>query len=192
MWTDIAVLVFGAILVNNFVFTYFLGICPYLGVTDKLSASVGLGAATTFVMAVAAPVTWLVNNLLLARYELHFLQNVSFILVISVLVQLVEMFVRRTSPVLYRALGIFLPLITTNCAILFLALMISMRQLTLTESVFFGFGSGIGFLFALVIMAGIREQLSLVEVPAAVRGACLTLVVAGLIALSFMGFAGIV
>jgi electron transport complex protein RnfA len=190
MLRDIFILVAGAILVNNFVFTYFLGICPYLGVTDKLSASVGLGAATTFVMAVSAPVVWFINRYLLVRFGLTFLQNVTFILVIAVLVQLVEMFVRKTSPALYRALGIFLPLITTNCCILFLSLLLVMREYSLLQSVFFGLGSGLGFMLALVIMAGIREQLALVDVPPALRGAPLTLIVAGLIALSFMGFAG--
>lgn len=190
MFQDLFLLTLGAILVNNFVFTYFLGICPYLGVTDRISSSVGLGAATTFVMTVAAPTVWFINRYLLVRNELVFLQNVTFILVIAVLVQLVEMFIRRMSPVLYRALGIFLPLITTNCCILFLSLTLAAREYTLVQSVFFGIGSGLGFMLALVIMAGIREELALGEVPRALRGAPLTLLTAGLIALAFMGFAG--
>ncbi len=191
MWSETLLLVIGAILINNLVFTYFLGICPYLGVTDKLSASVSLGAATIFVMSLAAPTVWFINHYLLVRLNLVFLQNVTFILVIASLVQLVEMFIRKTSPALYRTLGIFLPLITTNCAILFLSLMLALREYTLVQSLFFGIGSGLGFLLALVIMAGIREELALADIPPALKGAPLTLIIAGLIALAFMGFAGI-
>ncbi len=191
MLKEILFLVLGSILINNFVFAYFLGTCPYLGVTDKLSSSLSLGAATTFVMTMTAPIVWLINHYLLVRFNLVFLQNVTFILVIAVLVQLVEMFIRKTSPVLYRTLGIFLPLITTNCCILFLAILIAIREYSLVTSVFFGIGSGLGFMLALIIMAGIREELALADIPPSLKGAPLTLILAGLIALSFMGFAGL-
>ncbi|OPZ91047.1 MAG: Electron transport complex protein RnfA [candidate division TA06 bacterium ADurb.Bin417] len=191
MLKEIVLLMLGSILINNFVFAYFLGTCPYLGVTDKLSSSLSLGAATTFVMTLTAPIVWLINNYLLVRFNLIFLQNVTFILVIAVLVQLVEMFIRKTSPVLYRTLGIFLPLITTNCCILFLAILIPIREYSLVTSLFFGIGSGLGFMLALIIMAGIREELSLADIPPSLKGAPLTLILAGLIALSFMGFAGL-
>ncbi len=188
---EIVTLILSSVLINNFVFTYFLGTCPYLGVTDRISSSVSLGAATVFVMSLAAPIVWTINHFLLIRFHLLYLQNVVFILVIAVLVQLVEMFLRKTSPVIYRALGIFLPLITTNCCILFLALLIVLRGYSLLESVFFGFGSGLGFFLALVIMSSIREELSTAEIPPSLKGAPITLILAGLIALSFMGFAGL-
>ena len=191
MFKEILTLILSSVLINNFVFTYFLGICPYLGVTDKLSSSLSLGAATIFVMTLTGPIVWYINHYLLVRFDLLFLQNVTFILVIAVLVQLVEMFIRKTSPLVYRTLGIFLPLITTNCCILFLALLVAIREYSLVESVFFGLGSGLGFMLALVIMAGIREELAVADVPPELKGAPLTLILAGLIALSFMGFAGL-
>ena len=191
MFKEIIILILSSVLINNFVFTYFLGICPYLGVTDKMTSSVSLGAATVFVMSLAAPIVWAINHFLLVKMNLVFLQNVVFILVIAVLVQLVEMFIRKTSPVMYRALGIFLPLITTNCCILFLALLVAIRKYSLIESVFFGVGSGLGFFLALVIMGGIREELVTADIPPALKGAPITLILAGLIALSFMGFAGL-
>jgi Na+-translocating ferredoxin:NAD+ oxidoreductase subunit A len=181
-----------AAVVNNFVLAYFLGICPFIGVSNKLSSAVSMGLATTFVMVLTAIVSWLIYHLVLVPFGLEFLQYVSFILVIAALVQFVEMFIKKVSRPLYRALGIFLPLITTNCAILGLALFLVLRNYDFLESIFFGVGAGAGFTLALAIMAGIREELDLADIPAPFRGAPITLVVAGLLALAFMGFAGLI
>lgn len=187
------ILVFlSAAVVNNFVLAYFLGICPFIGVSNKLSSAVSMGLATTFVMVLTAIVSWLIYHLVLVPFGLEFLQYVSFILVIASLVQFVEMFIKKVSRPLYRALGIFLPLITTNCAILGLALFLVLRNYDFLESIFFGVGAGAGFTLALAIMAGIREELDLADIPASFRGAPITLVVAGLLALAFMGFAGLI
>ncbi|MEE8575080.1 MAG: electron transport complex subunit RsxA [Thermodesulfobacteriota bacterium] len=187
-----ALLIFiSAAIVNNFVLAYFLGICPFLGVSKKIETSVNMGLATTFVMTLTAVMAWLINTYLLVKFDLPFLQYVTFIITIASLVQLVEMFIRKTSPSLYRTLGIFLPLITTNCAILGLALFEVLRGYTLLESLFFGLGGGVGFTIALVIMAGIREELELADVPESLKGAPMTLLVAGMLALAFMGFAGL-
>ena len=187
-----ALLVFiSAAIVNNLVLAYFLGICPFLGVSKRLDTAVNMGLATTFVMTLAAVITWLINNLVLVPYNLPFLQNVSFIITIASLVQLVEMFIKKTSPPLYRSLGIFLPLIVTNCAILGLALFSALREYTLIEALFFGLGGGAGFTLALVLMAGIREELEFAEVPRCFQGAPMTLLAAGMLALAFMGFAGL-
>lgn len=181
-----------AAITNNFVLTYFLGICPFLGVSKKLESSLGMGFATTFVMTLAAIITWLINHFILIRFGLPFLQYVSFILVIASLVQIVEMFIHKTSPELYRALGIYLPLITTNCAILGLALFASLREYDFFESVVFGFGAGVGFTLALIIMGGIREELEFAELPESIKGASITLIIAGMLALAFMGFSGLI
>ncbi len=181
-----------AAVVNNFVLAYFLGICPFIGVSNKLSSAVSMGLATTFVMVLTAIVSWLIYHLILLPFGLDYLQYVSFILVIAALVQFVEMFIKKVSRPLYRALGIFLPLITTNCAILGLALFLVLRNYDFLESIFFGVGAGAGFTLALCIMAGIREELDLANIPAPFRGAPITLVVAGLLALAFMGFAGLI
>lgn len=181
-----------AAITNNFVLTYFLGICPFLGVSRKIESALGMGFATTFVMTLAAVITWLVNHFILIRFGLVFLEYVSFILVIASLVQIVEMFIKKTSPELYRALGIYLPLITTNCAILGLALFASLRDYAFLESVVFGFGAGVGFTLALVIMGGIREELEFAELPEPVKGAAITLIIAGMLALAFMGFGGLI
>jgi len=177
---------------QNFVLTYFLGICPFIGVSRKLEQALGMGFATTFVMTMAATVTWLIYHHVLIRFRLPFLQYVSFIIVIASLVQIVEMFLRKTSPALYRALGIFLPLITTNCAILGLTLFMVLREYTLLEGVIFGLGAGCGFTLALVIMAGIREELECCDIPRPLQGAGITLIIAGILALSFMGFGGLI
>ena len=180
------------VLVNNFVLSYFLGICPFIGVSDRISSAIGLGLASTFVMAMTASVSWLVNHKILLQFNVPFLQYVAFILVIAALVQLVEMFIRKASPSLYRALGIFLPLITTNCAILGLALLSALREYSFLQSLVFGVGAGAGFTLALVIMAGIREQLDTADIPRDLKGAGITLITAGLLALSFMGFQGLI
>jgi len=180
------------ILVNNFVLVMFLGICPFLGVSNRMSSAIGMGGAVTFVMTMATAICWPVYHLLLARYDAIFLEIAAFILVIASLVQLVEMFLKKTSPALYRALGIYLPLITTNCAILGAALLMVIRNYSFTQSVVFGLGSGIGFLLALVIMAGIREDLNYCDVPAPFRGVGISLILAAILSLSFMGFSGLI
>ena len=179
-----------AVLVQNFVLYYFLGICPFLGVSKKLDSALSMGMAVTFVMTITAIVSWLINNLVLIPYNLGYLQIVSFILVIASLVQLVEMFIRKVSLPLYQALGIYLPLITTNCAIMGLALLAALNEYNFGETVIFGFGSGLGFTLAIVLMAGIREQLDLADVPEPLKGAGIALVVAGIMALAFNGFIG--
>ena len=181
-----------AAVTQNFVLTYFLGICPFIGVSRKIEQAVGMGLATTFVMTLAATVTWVIYHFILVRFGLPFLQYVSFIIVIASLVQIVEMFMRKTSPTLYRALGIYLPLITTNCAILGLTLFMVLREYTFLESIIFGLGAGAGFTLALVIMAGIREELECCDIPKPLQGAGITLIIAGLLALSFMGFGGLI
>ncbi|MCK5836618.1 MAG: electron transport complex subunit RsxA [Desulfobacula sp.] len=177
---------------NNFVLTYFLGICPFIGVSNKVESSIGLGLATTFVMTMAATFTWLIYHYILVPYELVFLQYVTFIIVIASFVQFVEMVVRKISPTLYKALGIFLPLITTNCAILGLTLFMVLRNYAFLEAVVFGLGAGVGFTLALVLMAGIREELEFADIPKPLQGAGITLILAGMLALAFMGFGGLI
>jgi len=187
------VLIFiAASITHNFVLTYFLGICPFIGVSNKIESAVGLGMATTFVMTMAATVTWLIYHYILVKFNLMFLEYVTFILVIASLVQFVEMFIKKTSPQLYKALGIFLPLITTNCAILGLTLFMVLRRYYFLEAVIFGLGAGVGFTLALVLMAGIREELVFADVPEHLKGSGITLILAGMLALAFMGFGGII
>jgi Na+-translocating ferredoxin:NAD+ oxidoreductase subunit A len=188
---ELILLFFSAAIINNFVLTYFLGICPFVGVSHKISPALSLGMATIFVMTVTTVVSWLLFNLVLDPYGLQFLQIPAFILVIASLVQLVEMFVRKVSSQLYRALGIYLPLITTNCAILGLAFFITNRSYTFLQSLAFGLGAGAGFTMTLVLMASIREELDMADVPAPFKGVPITLLVAGILAMAFMGFAGI-
>ncbi len=182
----------GTVLVNNFVLAQFLGICPYLGVSRQVDTAFSMGMAVTFVMTMAAMVTFFIQNYLLIPLGLEYLQTVSFILVIASLVQLVEIFLRKVSPVLYRALGIFLPLITTNCAIMGLALLIPREGYNFIEAIVFALGAGVGFTLAIVLMAGLREQLEMSDMPQALRGGAITLIMAGLMAMAFMGFAGVI
>jgi len=189
---EVILIFISAAVVNNFVLTYFLGLCPFVGVSKKISSAVSMGMAVTFVMTISAAVTWLIYNLLLVPYHIEILEYVSFILVIASLVQLVEMFVRKISKPLYDALGIYLPLITTNCAILGLALFAVLRHYSFIESLVFGIGAGAGFTLALVIMAGIREELELANVPKYFKGAGITMIIAGSLALAFMGFSGLI
>jgi electron transport complex protein RnfA len=161
-------------------------------VSKKIDSALSMGLAVTFVMTITAVVSWLINNLILIPFGLDYLQIVSFILVIASLVQLVEMFIRKISPPLYQALGIYLPLITTNCAIMGLALIAALNEYSFVETVIFGFGSGIGFTLAIVLMAGIREQLDLADVPKPLRGAGIALIVAGIMAIAFNGFLGMI
>ena len=180
-----------AAVVNNFVLAYFLGICPFLGVSKRLDTAVNMGFATTFVMTLTAVITWLLNEYVIIKYNLPFLQTVSYIIAIAALVQFVEMFIKKSSPPLYRSLGIYLPLITTNCAVLGLALFASLREYSFIESVFFGVGTGVGFTLALIVMSGIREELDFAEIPKSLQGVPITPLIAGMLALAFMGFAGL-
>jgi len=189
---ELVAIFISAILINNFVLYYFLGICPFLGVSKKIDSAFSMGLAVTFVMTITAVVSWVINHWILIPHELDYLKIVSFILVIASLVQLVEMFIRKISPPLYQALGIYLPLITTNCAIMGLALLAALRDYGFVETVIFGFGSGLGFTLAIIIMAGIREQLDLADVPAPLKGPAIALIVAGIMALAFMGFVGMI
>jgi len=181
-----------AILINNFVLHYFLGICPFLGVSKKLDSALSMGLAVTFVMTITSVVSWMINHWILIPYGLDYLQIVSFILVIAALVQLVEMFIRKISPPLYQALGIYLPLITTNCSIMGLALLAALKNYNFIETVIFGLGSGLGFTLAIILMAGIREQLDLADIPQPLKGAGIALIVAGIMALGFLGFSGMI
>ncbi len=179
------------VLVNNFVLSYFVGICPFLGVSKKIDSALSMGIAVTFIMTITSIVTWIINRYILIELEMPFLEYVSYIVVIASLVQFVELFIKKTSPNLYRTLGIFLPLITTNCAILFVALIQAMRNYGFLQSVIFGFGAGIGFTLAIIIMAGIREQLEKADIPKPFKGPAITLIIAGILALAFMGFSGL-
>jgi len=181
-----------ASVINNFVLTYFLGICPFVGVSNKTENALNMGMATTFVMTLTAAATWPIYHYVLLRFNVPFLEYVAFIIVIASLVQLVEMYVRKSSPALYRALGIFLPLITTNCAVLGLALFMVLRDYNYIESIIFGFGTGVGFTLAIVMMSGIREELEFADIPKPFQGISITFIVAGMMALAFMGFAGLI
>lgn len=180
-----------AALVNNFVLAYFLGICPFLGVSAKLETASRMGAAVCFVMLVSSFSAYWINILLLT-INAPYLKLISFVVVIASMVQLVEMFIKKYSPALFRALGIFLPLITTNCAILGLALFQTNKGYDLAQSIFYALGAGAGFTLALILMAGIREKLALANVPESAEGVAISLVVAGILSLAFMGFAGLV
>ncbi|MGE4342807.1 MAG: electron transport complex subunit RsxA [Geoalkalibacter sp.] len=186
------IILISAIFVNNFVLARFLGICPFLGVSKKVETALGMGMAVTFVMTVASAVTWLVQRFVLVPLGVEYLQTIAFILVIASLVQLVEMVVQKTSPVLHQSLGIFLPLITTNCAVLGLAVLNIQKDYSFLEAVVFAVGAAVGFTLALVLFAGLRERLDLCPVPEAFRGTAIATVTAGLLSLAFMGFAGLV
>ena len=180
-----------AIFVNNIVLSQFLGICPFLGVSKKVDTALGMSAAVAFVLTLATIVTWLVQKLVLDAFGLQYLQTIAFILVIASLVQMVEIVMKKVSPALYLALGIFLPLITTNCAVLGVAILVIQKDYSLVESIIYAFSTAIGFGLALTVFAGIREQLELVNVPKGMRGVAITMVTAGLLSLAFMGFSGV-
>ncbi len=186
------IIIISAIFVNNVVLAQFLGICPFLGVSKKISTGIGMTGAVTFVMVIATIFTYFLQKLVLFPFGITYLQTISFILVIASLVQLVEIVLKKVSPPLYQALGVFLPLITTNCAILGVAIMTVSKNYNLVEAVVFSAATAIGFGVALVSFAGIREQLDLVNLPKGMQGAPIALVVAGILALAFMGFAGLV
>ena len=190
MLTYISILI-TAIFVNNIVLSQFLGICPFLGVSKKIYSALGMGAAVTFVMLLATIVTYLLQIYLLEPFGLSFMQTIAFILVIAALVQMREIILKKVSPSLYQALGVFLPLITTNCAILGVAIMVIQKNFTLLESTVFAISTALGFTLALTIFAGIREQLALTTVPKAMKGMPIALITAGLLAMAFMGFSGI-
>ncbi len=192
---NLATIFISAVLVNNFVLYYFLGICPFLGVSNRIDSSLGIGMATTFVMTMTSLVTWPLYYYIISPetgLDLPFLEYVVFILVIASLVQFVEMFLRKNFKKLYKALGIYLPLITTNCAILGMALFMVLRDYNYLQSMVFGFGAGVGFTLVITIMAGIREELKYAPVPDVFKGAPVTLITAGLLALAFMGFTGMI
>ncbi len=178
-----------AVLVNNFVLSRFLGICPYVGVSKKLDSAIGMGSAVIFVMTVASAITWIVQQIL-EKYGIGYYQTIVFILVIATFVQLVEMVFQKMIPALYQALGIYLPLITTNCAILGVAVLNITDKRNFIEAIVQGFSSGVGFTLALVLMAGIRERLELADIPKSLRGMPIAFITAGLMAIAFLGFAG--
>ncbi|HNV80412.1 MAG TPA: electron transport complex subunit RsxA [Tenuifilaceae bacterium] len=185
-------IIIAAIFVNNVVLAQFLGICPFIGVSNKIETSMGMAGAVTFVIVLATIVTFLLQHYVLNPLGIAYMQTIVFILVIAALVQMVEIILKKLSPVLYQALGIFLPLITTNCAVLGVAILVIKKNYNLLEGVVFGAATAIGFGLALIIMAGIREQLALSNVPKGMRGVPIVLLTAGILALAFMGFAGIV
>jgi len=186
------VIVFSAIFVNNIVLAQFLGICPFLGVSTKISTSAGMGGAVMFVMTLATIVTYLIQHYILEPLDIVYLQTIAYILVIAALVQMVEIVLKKVSPALYQALGVYLPLITTNCAILGVAILVIQNEFNLMQSVVFAIANAIGFSLALVIFAGIREHMELLDLPKGMKGVPAALIVAGLLSLAFMGFSGLV
>lgn len=180
-----------AIFVNNIVLSQFLGICPFLGVSKKVDTALGMSAAVAFVMVLATIVTYLVQIFVLEKFSLQYLQTIAFILVIASLVQMVEIILKKVSPALYQALGIFLPLITTNCAVLGVAILVIQKDFSLIESIVYAFSTAVGFGVALTVFAGMREQLELTNVPKGMQGVAIVLVTAGLLSLAFMGFSGV-
>ena len=185
-------IIIGAIFVNNVVLAQFLGICPFLGVSSKVETSLGMGAAVTFVMALTALVCWLLQTYVLNAFNIQYMQTIVFILVIASLVQMVEIILKKVSPSLYQALGVFLPLITTNCAVLGVAITMIQKEYTLLQSVAFSVATAIGFALALVLFAGLRERLDFEDVPKAFKGVPIALITASILAMAFMGFSGLV
>ena len=182
----------GAVLVNNFVLNQYLGICPFLGVSKKVETAVGMGVAVTFVMGLASVLSWLVYMYILVPLDITYMQTVAFILTIAALVQFVEMVIQKSSPALYSALGAYLPLITTNCAVLGVALQNITKEYNLLESLLYGVGGGLGFLLAIVLFAGIRQRLETSDIPKSFKGLPIALITAGLMSVAFMGFAGMI
>jgi electron transport complex protein RnfA len=185
-------IIISAVFINNVVLAQFLGICPFLGVSNKVNTALGMAGAVTFVIVLATMVTYLIQIYVLNKLGIAFMQTITFILVIAALVQMVEIILKKISQPLYQALGIFLPLITTNCAVLGVAILVIKKNYNLLESIVFGASTAIGFGLALIILAGIREQLELVNIPKGMKGVPISLVIAGILALAFMGFTGIV
>ncbi|MBH0073420.1 electron transport complex subunit RsxA [Pseudoalteromonas sp. NZS127] len=190
--TEYVLLLIGTVLVNNFVLVQFLGLCPFMGVSSKLDTAIGMSLATTFVLTLASVTSYLVNQYILIPLDIIYLRTMSFILVIAVVVQFTEMVVRKTSPTLYRLLGIFLPLITTNCAVLGVALLNIKEDHSFLQSAVYGFGAAVGFSLVLVLFAALRERLAAADVPTPFKGASIALITAGLMSMAFMGFTGLV
>ena len=188
---NFVMIIVAAILINNVIFSRFLGICPYLGVSKRVSTAFGMGMAVVFVMAMATALTWPIQKLILEPFDLGYLQTISFILVIASLVQLVEIILKKTVPSLYEALGIYLPLITTNCAVLGVAIININEKLSYLQALVFSVASALGFTLALIIFAGIRERLAVRRIPSVFAGIPIALIVAGLLAMAFMGFTGL-
>jgi len=189
---DFLLILISNILVNNFVLVQFLGLCPFMGVSGKLETAMGMSLATTFVLTLSSVCSYLAYTYLLAPLELEYLRTITFILVIAVVVQFTEMVIRKTSPLLYRVLGIFLPLITTNCAVLGVALLNIKKQNDFSESILYGFGAALGFSLVLVLFAAMRERIAVADVPTPFKGSAIGMVTAGLMSLAFLGFTGLV
>ena len=190
--TELLIIFIGAVLVNNFVLVQFLGLCPFMGVSTKVESAVGMSMATAFVLTLASICSYLVNTYILMPLGIEFLQTISFILVIAAVVSLSKMFFEKTSPVLYRVLGIYIPLITTNCAVLGVALQNTARSFSFFESAIYGFGAAMGFSLVLVLFSAMRERIAVADVPVPFKGAAVGMITAGLMSLAFMGFSGLV
>jgi len=190
--TEYALILVSTVLVNNFVLVKFLGLCPFMGVSKKLETATGMALATTFVLTLSSVCSYLANEYLLAPLGLEYLRTITFILVIAVVVQFTEMVVHKTSPLLYKVLGIFLPLITTNCAVLGVALLNIQQDSGFIESAIYGFGAAVGFSMVLILFAAMRERITVADVPVAFRGPAIALITAGLMSMAFMGFSGLV
>jgi len=188
---ELALILLGTVLVNNFVLVQFLGLCPFMGVSRRVDSAIGMGVATTFVLTLATSLSYLVNRWLLVPFELTYLRTLSFIVVIAVVVQFTEIVIRKQSPLLHRVLGLYLPLITTNCAVLGVALLSIQQQHSLLEAMLYGFGAAIGFTLVLVLFSVLRERLELADVPAPFKGSAIALMSAGIMSLAFMGFSGL-
>ncbi|MDT8377079.1 MAG: electron transport complex subunit RsxA [Mariprofundaceae bacterium] len=190
--TEFAVIFLSAVLVNNYVLTKFLGLCPFLGVSGKVETAVGMSFAVMFVMTLASTTSWLVQEYILVPLDLLYLQTIFFILIIASVVQFTEMMIHKTSPILYQGLGIFLPLITTNCAVLGVAILNAQQENTFITSAFYGFGAAVGFALVLVLFAGLRERIEHAPIPEAFKGSPISLITAGMMSLAFLGFSGLV
>ncbi|MGE4282684.1 MAG: electron transport complex subunit RsxA [Clostridia bacterium] len=188
---DLIVIALGAVLIENFVLVKFLGICPFLGVSKKVETALGMGMAVTFVMALASSITWLIQELILKRFHIEYLQTIAFILVIAALVQFVEMVIQKMSPTLYQALGVYLPLITTNCAVLGVAILNIQKEFNFISSLVYGTAAAIGFTLAIVLFAGVRERLELSNIPKPLQGFPIALITAALLSIAFLGFQGL-
>ncbi len=191
-FSELAIILLSTVLVNNFVLAQFLGLCPFMGVSNKLESAIGMGGATMFVMTLASICSYLVDTWVLAPLGLQYLRTIAFILVIAAVVQFVKMFMEKTSPLLYRMLGIFLPLITVNCAVLGVALLNTQKAHNFFESTLYGFGGSLGFALVLILFSAMRERLAVADVPAPFKGASIGMITAGLMALAFLGFGGLV
>jgi electron transport complex protein RnfA len=189
---DCFLIIASAVLVQNFVLNRFLGICPFVGVSKKIEASVGMSLAVTFVMALASAVTWAIQYYILVPFQLEYLQTIAFILVIASLVQFVEMFIKKSFPALYQALGVYLPLITTNCAVLGVTILNIQKEFDLVKTVINGIGSALGFGLAIILLAGMRERMELLDIPAPFKGTPIAFISAGLLAIAFLGFSGMI